>query len=54
MRVVTLLDAEQSAGRHVVVWDGRGAAASLAASGVYFCRLDADGVVQAKEMLLLR
>jgi len=48
-RVATLVDGVKSAGRHTVALDGN----SLA-SGVYFYRLNAGGVVQQKKMILLK
>jgi hypothetical protein len=47
--VTTLVDGFQSAGTHAVRFDG-----NALASGVYYCRLRADGRVQSKSMLLLR
>lgn len=47
--VATLLDGDQKAGYNIVRWD----AGSLS-SGVYFCRLQAGGFVQAKKMVLLK
>ena len=47
--VGSLLDAEMLQGRHEVRWDAQGAA-----SGVYFCRLEAGGHVLSKKLVLLR
>ncbi len=48
-RVATLVDGVRSAGRHAIGMD-----ASSLASGVYFYRLNAGGVVQQKKMILLK
>jgi hypothetical protein len=54
-RVVrTLVDGESQAGRHEVSWDGRSDDGRSAASGVYFCRLEAGGFTQARKMVLLK
>jgi predicted outer membrane repeat protein len=47
-------DERLSAGRHVVVWDGRDGAGESLASGVYFCRVAAGGRRLEKGMVLLR
>ena len=53
-RVVRLLaeGSEQPAGRHVLLWDGRGANGTQAPSGVYFFRLEAGG--EARQQKLVR
>jgi hypothetical protein len=48
-RVASLLDETKGAGRHAVDFD-----ASSLASGIYFYRLSAGGVVQQKKMVLLK
>jgi uncharacterized delta-60 repeat protein len=47
--VVSLVDGVQAAGRHTVAFDGSGLA-----SGVYLYRLQAEGFVQAKKMVLMK
>jgi hypothetical protein len=47
--VAALVDRVKSAGQHEITWD-----ASNRASGMYFYRLSAGGVVQTKKLLLLR
>lgn len=42
--VCTLLEAHVSAGEHAVTWDGRDAAGHPRARGVYFCRLEVEGL----------
>jgi len=52
--VRTLVDKEQSAGRYQVQWDGRDNNSQHVATGVYFYRLNAEGIAQTKKMLLLK
>ncbi|HUI63950.1 MAG TPA: T9SS type A sorting domain-containing protein, partial [Bacteroidota bacterium] len=47
--VATILDATIGAGRHSAQWDARGHS-----SGVYFYRLQVDGVEQTKKMIILK
>ncbi len=53
-RVRALVDAEQAAGEHRVAFDGRDDGGRALASGVYFYRLEAGGVVQTRKMVLLK
>ena len=46
--VEVLLDDNHEAGYHSVIWE-----AAHFSSGVYFYRLEADGSVQSKKMMLL-
>jgi probable HAF family extracellular repeat protein len=48
-KVATLVDGTLESGEHIVQWDG-----SEAASGVYLYRLQADGFVDTKKMMLLK
>jgi len=52
--VVTLLDAEVSAGRHEISWDGRDALGKAMSSGSYLYRLDDGDVAITKRLLLLK
>lgn len=53
--VRTLVTAESiDAGRHELAWNGRDDAGRVAPAGVYFCRLDADGIAQTQRMTLLK
>jgi hypothetical protein len=52
--VRSLVDATQSAGPHVVVWDGCDNSGSVVASGVYFYRLESDDHAESRKMLLLK
>lgn len=52
--VTTLVDESRGAGRYEITWDGRDAAQRQVSSGVYFYRIDADGFVETKRMVLLK
>lgn len=49
-----LVDESLVAGRHEARWDGRDGLGRATASGVYLCRLSADGVMQRRKMTLVR
>ncbi len=53
-KVRTLVDDFRSAGTHSVVWDGRNAAGSQVASGIYFYRVNAGTFSATRRMLLLK
>ena len=53
-RIRILLDAEQPAGRHEIVWDGRDAAGRPVASGIYLARLEAAGATATRRLVLLK
>ncbi|MFH1843251.1 MAG: FlgD immunoglobulin-like domain containing protein [bacterium] len=53
-RIATLMDERCEAGTHSVVWDGRNTAGRLQASGIYFARIEAAGIVEAKKLMLLK
>jgi hypothetical protein len=42
------------AGPHAQPWDGRDDGGRVLASGVYFCRLEADGEALSRSMVLLK
>ena len=50
----TLVDEAQSAGAKRAVWDGNNANGVTVASGIYFYRLVAPGLVQTRKMMLLK
>jgi len=52
--VRVLVNEQEPAGDHAVTWDGRDDTSGFAASGVYFCRLEAGGVMQTKKLVLLK
>lgn len=53
-RVSTLLDRSLPAGEMSVEWDGRDEVGRTAASGIYFYKLEADGVKLSRKMALLK
>ncbi len=52
--VRTLSDCHQMAGRHFVRWDGTGEQGLRLSSGVYFCRIQADGKSRTIKLMLLK
>jgi hypothetical protein len=53
-RVKTLADDYQSPGSYRILWDGKNEQGETVASGMYFYKLDVDGVSQAKRMVLMK
>lgn len=53
-RVATLLDEARPAGRGRVVWDGTDARGRRVGSGVYHCRVRAQGLVRTTSVVLLK
>lgn len=49
-----LADEPQPGGRHQLVWDGRLADGAIAAPGVYFFRLETDGLSGTQKLLVVR
>ena len=52
--VRTLVDAARTEGTYSATWRGDDEAGRPVSSGIYFCRLSADGATQATKMLLLK
>jgi flagellar hook assembly protein FlgD len=52
--VATLVARAESAGRHVVTWDGRDARGQRVASGVYLVRLTAGTTLESTRVVLLK
>jgi hypothetical protein len=52
--VATLVDRELPAGRHETFWNGETLDGRAAASGIYFCAMRAEGVMETKKIVLLR
>jgi len=52
--VSVLVDAEASAGRHSVRWDGRNSAGAAVGSGIYFVRMTAEGFSDVSRLTLLK
>jgi hypothetical protein len=53
-KVRTLVDADQNAGRYKVRWDSRNDGGARVASGTYLYRIEADGFVQTKTLILVK
>jgi len=52
--VDVIVDRTQTAGEHTVFWDGKDRFGREVASGVYFYRIEADGLKGSKKALLLK
>ncbi|MCK4303570.1 MAG: hypothetical protein KAY24_04965 [Candidatus Eisenbacteria sp.] len=52
--VKTLADGEIAAGRHQITWDGTDTYGRMVSEGVYYYELGANGVTQARNMVILR
>jgi flagellar hook assembly protein FlgD len=52
--VTTLVNARYPAGVHELQWDGTDAEGHRVASGLYFYRLEANGVETTRKMMLLK
>lgn len=50
----TILDTEQSSGKHSVVWDGKDADEHTVSSGPYIYRIDSGDNAESKMMILLK
>ncbi len=53
-KVATLVSEHLPAGSHAVTWRGEDDGGQRVASGVYFCRMTADGFDQTQRMVLLK
>lgn len=53
-RIVSLVDDELTAGRHVVTWNGLDISGKAVASGIYFYRLEAGETVAVRKMILMK
>jgi flagellar hook assembly protein FlgD len=53
-RIATLFHGERAAGAYSVEWDGRTENAAVAASGVYFARIEHSSGTRTKKMVLLK
>ncbi|MDD4309739.1 MAG: M6 family metalloprotease domain-containing protein, partial [Candidatus Cloacimonetes bacterium] len=53
-KVKTLHNGDISAGSHTISWDGRDENNSKVANGVYYYRLNSDGVIKTAKMLLVQ
>jgi FG-GAP repeat protein/flagellar hook capping protein FlgD len=53
-RVRALIDGEQTAGEHTVVWDGKDENRRILSSGIYFYRLKGESFSEIKKMTFLK
>lgn len=53
-RVASLVSSEHGAGWYVTHWGGRSDTGAAVSSGVYFARIEHNGTVQSKKMVLLK
>jgi len=53
-RIAILEEALREAGEHTARWDGRDLSGRDATSGIYFARLQADGLTATRKMMLIR
>lgn len=53
-RVSCLIDEHMSAGHHTVPWQGRDSSGHAVASGVYFVRLQGEGLDLKQKVLLVK
>ncbi|MBI5169785.1 MAG: T9SS type A sorting domain-containing protein [Candidatus Eisenbacteria bacterium] len=52
--VRTLADGERAAGEHAIEWDGRDDSRAMREAGVYFVRLEAEGVRETRKIVRVR
>lgn len=52
--VRSLFSGQRNAGEHFVNWDGKDASGKFVSSGVYYYRLEADGIARTKKMTLVK
>jgi hypothetical protein len=53
-KVTTLIDGNYNPGTYNVIWNGRDAAGNVVSSGIYYYRLNSDGLTQTMKMTLLK
>ncbi len=53
-RTAILVDSDQPAGAHSIIWDGTNADGEVVASGIYFYRIISDSFRAEKKMVLLK
>lgn len=53
-KVKTLVNEYQPASSYHIVWDGKNEQGKIASSGIYFYRLEVNGISQTKRMVLLK
>ncbi len=53
-RIRTLLEIEQQAGTHQVVWNGRNDNGDSVNSGIYFCKIFTSNLVETRKLVLIK
>ena len=53
-QVATIVDGEKTAGRYSATWSGRDATGTPVSAGIYYARLEADGISAARKIVVLR
>ncbi|NLK49496.1 MAG: T9SS type A sorting domain-containing protein [Candidatus Cloacimonetes bacterium] len=53
-KIRTLLSGPQASGSHHLTWDGKDKHGNAVVSGIYFCRLSADGKQHTMKLMLLK
>jgi hypothetical protein len=52
--VATIIDGDENAGSHQVLWKGTNSAGRAVSSGVYFYRLQSGGLIKTQKMILMK
>ena len=50
----TLVNDQQNAGFNSIVWNGKDRFGRIVGTGVYFCRINAEGFIKTRKMILLK
>jgi hypothetical protein len=53
-KIIILINREMLAGTHEIIWNAKDAEGIDVSSGLYVCRLEADGYIQTRKILLMR
>ncbi len=53
-KINTLVDASESGGIHSAQWNGTDFRGRVVGSGIYFCRMKADNLIDSRKLLLLK
>ncbi|MCD4777002.1 MAG: T9SS type A sorting domain-containing protein [Candidatus Aegiribacteria sp.] len=53
-QVRTLVNEDQYAGDHSIIWDGSDNSGNAMTSGIYYCRLSQGNIIETKKVLLIR
>jgi flagellar hook assembly protein FlgD len=54
IRIKTVIEKIQSAGRHEALWDGTDSRGCTVSNGIYVLRMTAGDVIQSKKIILMR